>query len=172
MKPFPLKHFSEFVFSRRFSVRLGEHTISTAKDCEIIEEPDTCTEVENVPIESVITHERYNSTKKFNDIALIRLSRDIKISKKKKNIKTICLPTLESQNVENVEAGLLTIAGWGHTENNTQSTNDVLIQALVPYLPHENCVARFQEEKKTHKLIKSIIYETQICAGGVERVDS
>lgn len=136
-------------------------------------EPDTCTEVEDVPIESVKYHEHYDPSKKVHDIALIRLSHSVELSKSRINVKTICLPVTESQQIDHPDVGkMLTVAGWGHTENNTVATNDVLIQAQVPYLPYDSCVARFKEEKKNHPLIKSNIYETQICAGGVGRVDS
>lgn len=105
---------------------------------------------------------------------MIRLARSVVLTKQKKHINTVCLPVKESQQIDSplVEDKTLTIAGWGHTENNTVSTNDVLIYAHVPYLPHELCVARFAKEMKTHLELRVDIQETQMCAGGVDKVDS
>jgi secreted trypsin-like serine protease len=51
---------------------LGEHSISN----------QTETKVEDISIEEVVVHEGYNPSTKFNDIALIRLSRKIDLLEK------------------------------------------------------------------------------------------
>lgn len=105
---------------------------------------------------------------------MIRLSRDVEVSKNKLNIKTVCLPTKEFQQIDSLNSELkrLTVAGWGITEDNTDSMSDVLMSATLPYLPQESCVNEYEEKKKDHRLIKINIHETQMCAGGVDRTDS
>lgn len=132
-----------------------------------------CTTVEDILIESIKVHESYDATRKLNDIALLRLSLTVEFSKKRKNVRPICLPVTRFQQVDDPQIDkTLTVAGWGHTENNTESTNDVLLQALVPYISNDLCVSRFKEAELKHPLLKVSIYESQICAGGVDGVDS
>lgn len=94
-------------------VRLGEHTISNeGKDCKE-------TECADVPvdrnIEKITVHEDYdaNSKNQLNDIALVRMNRDVPSSH---YIQPICLPTQESLNSRNIIGHRLTVAGWGRTE--------------------------------------------------------
>lgn len=48
---------------------------------------------QDIDIELFIEHEKYNSQSKLNDIALIRLSRPVELSKERiRHIRTICLP--------------------------------------------------------------------------------
>lgn len=43
---------------------------------------------------------------------------------------------------------MMTIAGWGITENDVTSTSDVLMQAKVPYLTNDECTEKYTELKK------------------------
>ena len=75
------------------SVRLGEHDLSTEKDCEDKNTPDEiCAEkIQEYRFEELIPHKEYNRPGRFaNDIALIRLDRDIDF--RPDNVKPICLP--------------------------------------------------------------------------------
>lgn len=165
------ENFPIFIF--RISVRLGEHTISAKKDCVDIDNADSCTEVEDIKIESVVVHELFDSSAKVHDIALIRLSRPVEFSRKKLNIKPVCLPTKERQQVDGLRSELqnLTVAVWGVTER-SDLMSDVLMYATVLYLPHQSCVDLFNEKKKKHKLLRTSIQETHLCAGGAGMVDS
>lgn len=155
-------------------MRLGEHTISTIRDCADINLRETCSEVEDIPIESFKIHEGYDASTKVHDIALIRLSRNVELSRRKLHIKPICMPTKEFQRVDSVSMELqnLTVAGWGLTERNTASMSDVLMYGTIPYLPHETCVNQYENVKKRFVMVKANIHETQMCAGGAGTVDS
>ena len=73
-------------------VRVGEHNIKTTKDCDydngVIE--DCAEKHQDFLTEKVIFHPNYSNVTHHNDIALIRLSRDIDF--KPPNAKPICLP--------------------------------------------------------------------------------
>lgn len=164
----------DFSFSR-FSIRLGEHRISTIKDCNNANDPSTCSDFkfEDIRIDSIIVHEDYNSTAQGNDIALVRLSRDVEITKDRIHIRTICLPVDESQQIDNVDPKdkYLTIAGWGFTEF-VERMSDVLIKANVSYLPQDGCSTKYEEFNKLYPKLRVNILDSQMCAGGNERVDT
>lgn len=87
-------------------VRLGEHNVATEKDCEKKdpeddeddEEPFCLDPVQDIPIETKIKHKDFNTRSKINDIALLRLSKAVDFMRN--NVRTICLPTLASQQIE------------------------------------------------------------------------
>lgn len=60
----------------RVHVRLGEHNTKEHADCS--SELNICSVPEDFPVEDVITHPEYNTDTKHNDIALVRVNRDIK----------------------------------------------------------------------------------------------
>lgn len=159
----------------RFSVRLGEHRISSKIDCADPLDSETCSEARDIKVEDVIPHEKYNKSTRVNDIALIRLSEEVEVTKESRNfITTICLPVVNSQRVENIEEQYqnLTIAGWGSTEDIRKANSDVLMHAFVMYLNQDLCIARYNEMKKVHRLMKFNIHDTQMCAGGDDHVDT
>lgn len=68
--------------SCRFRVRLGEHDIYKAKDCE---NPNNCNDPPlDVEIEESIMHPNYEVNNKnfHNDIALLRLQRKVDMTRK------------------------------------------------------------------------------------------
>lgn len=154
--------------SFRFSVRLGEHTISTQQDCADVNDFDTCSEAEDIPIESFKVHEGYDPATKANDIALIRLTRPVAFSKELKHIKPVCLPVNEAQQIDNMdeEFHTLTIAGWGHSLNSDEPNSDVLVHAMVSYLPQDICEMEYAEKKEKNASSKINIQDTQMCAAG------
>lgn len=150
----------------RVSVRLGEHTISTAVDCD----SSTNCHVDNPPfqdieVEKSIVHEDYSSSQMINDIALIRLKREV-VFKKIRHIETICLPIYDFQRIDNILAAEnkvlnTTIAGWGFTEHNDRPS-DYLVKAHVPYIAHDDCVLKFNEIRQNSKSVTLIIQDTHL----------
>uniref|UniRef100_A0A8D8AEE8 Serine protease easter n=1 Tax=Culex pipiens TaxID=7175 RepID=A0A8D8AEE8_CULPI len=97
-------------------VRLGEHNTTNGEeqDCD---EYNNCADVPvEVGIEKVILHEKYDALEKgkYNDIALIRLDRDVGFST---YINPICLPLEDSVRQMNHTGMKVTAAGWGITES-------------------------------------------------------
>lgn len=118
-------------------------------------------------------HKDYRSAVEGDDIALIRLSRDVNLKQTKRHIETICLPVEESQNIDKLgEADkVLTIAGWGYTEYE-KKMSDVLMKAEVPYLNHSLCVAEYGRKVEKHSSLRIRIKDNQMCAGGAGRIDT
>lgn len=99
---------------RLTSVRLGEWDLENENDCD---EEDICSDpVRDIPIAESISHENYvpRSQGQLNDIALLRLARSVTYSDW---IKPICLPVSAQLKSKNFNGALLTVAGWGKTEN-------------------------------------------------------
>lgn len=118
-------------------------------------------------------HEDYSSSAEGDDIALIRLSRDVILSRKKRHIRTICLPVEESQNIDKLaeDVKMLIIAGWGYSEYE-KKMSDVLMKADVPYLNQSMCVAEYDRKMKKHSLLRIRINDNQMCAGGAGHIDT
>lgn len=95
----------------------------------------------------MIPHEDHNSYEKVNDIALLRLKKNV-IFKDLLNVATICLPVRVEQIIDNIAEEeqtrpLMTISGWGYTEKH-KSISDVLMHAAVPYLDQSVCKRKFK----------------------------
>lgn len=84
----------------RVAVRLGEHRISTLIDCL----GDDCSDpVQDIPIQTAQKHEQYDKRKKLHDIALLRLQTEAVFGS---SVKTICLPTSTSNQLDSIEPHL------------------------------------------------------------------
>ncbi|KAL1404035.1 hypothetical protein pipiens_005477 [Culex pipiens pipiens] len=141
-------------------VRLGEHTISNeGKDCQE-------TECADVPvdrnIEKITVHEDYdaNSKNQLNDIALVRMDRDVPSSH---YIQPICLPTQESLNSRNIIGHRLTAAGWGRTESGDPS--DTKLKVVLEITEPNGC-------NTVYKPAGIVISDRQLCAGGEKGKDT
>ncbi|XP_055641692.1 serine protease grass-like [Toxorhynchites rutilus septentrionalis] len=150
-------------------VRLGEHTISKEIDCNNytdssgVTELDCAEPVENILIDSYIIHPQYRRTFDGDDVGLIRLDRKVIF---KDHIQPICLPI--SSHLKDVLLPEYLVAGWGLTEN--QDKSDVLLKAKLPRVELQDC--RNKVDSALKKRQKITISEKQVCAGGVNLVDS
>lgn len=112
--------FSFFTYS--VGVRIGEHNVETAQDCDTHKdvttgnEYKTCADApQDIGIEDTIPHPRYNTTSFTNDIGLIRLSRRIDLNQAE-NVKAVCLPYDRKFMNYNFTNRFVTVTGWGATE--------------------------------------------------------
>ncbi|XP_058450602.1 serine protease easter-like [Malaya genurostris] len=78
-------------------VRLGEHSEATARDCNVLKDQKTgyelkdCTgPVLDIGIESIVSHPDFDQPMYTNDLALVRMAREVEYSD---YIRPICLPT-------------------------------------------------------------------------------
>lgn len=140
------------------SVRLGEYDTNTDPDCisdgynSVVCAPS----VVNVDIEKTIVHENYSPTNKhqLNDIALLRLSQDVKFTD---YIKPICLPT--SDNI----ASTLWVAGWGKTENRSES--NIKLKVSLPLSSRDKC-------ERVYGAHGINLRSSQVCAGSEKGKDT
>jgi hypothetical protein len=59
-------------------------------------------------------------------------------------------------------------SGWGQTGEKDRKTSNELLQAIVPYMPNEECQRRYTDGKKRVK-----INPAHLCAGGTtDNVDA
>lgn len=105
----------------------------------------------------------------MNDIALVRLSKNVELSRERREVRTICLPTEASEQIENLTgvSATLIIAGWGGTENTTdKKMNDNLMKANINYFPNENCTVSFADMRRKFKSFNAFVDDKQMCAVG------
>ncbi|KAF2901168.1 hypothetical protein ILUMI_05019 [Ignelater luminosus] len=149
-----LRSYAEFYLS---SVRLGEWRISTDRDCQESIIPECAEPVIDLNIEEKILHPNYTRRKGENDIALLRLEKNVKFSD---YIQPICLPVRESPD-PSLESEMYAV-GWGRTENYTQS--DYKLKVKLPIVTRAACNNRIRNS--------GTIGVDRICAGGERGKDS
>lgn len=151
---------------RRWSliaVRVGEWDLTSTTDCEKFVDEEICNDpTADISIQTKITHENYDpySTSLHNDIALLRLSRDVEYSR---SVQPICLPFINKFRVANFVNQTLSVAGWGQTESRSSSTRKLKVN--IDGTSNADC-------QKKYKIKNVEIHESQICAGGELGYDS
>ncbi|XP_045461314.1 CLIP domain-containing serine protease 2-like isoform X1 [Harmonia axyridis] len=142
------------------SVRLGEYNKDSDEDCTSNGFNTVCLPIPpiDVNIEEEIINEKYDPKDKNlkHDIALLRLETKVSYTD---YVRPICLPTLLEERKKTYNGMILTVAGWGQTEN--RSSSSVKLKVSIPVMKHSDCKALFSEARK-------VISDEQICAGGEE----
>nr|XP_029718822.1 serine protease easter-like [Aedes albopictus] len=143
------------------TVRLGEWDINTPIDCE---DQDYCADAPvDMDIERIIVHEDYKITgpyKYFNDIALIRFTRNVTFSP---FISPICLPIESAQQNLNLTGTKGTATGWGL--NDQETYGHVKQKVMLQIHDLQTCIDKYKSTRLTPK-------DTQLCAGGVPGQDT
>ncbi|KAG5896191.1 hypothetical protein JTB14_016965 [Gonioctena quinquepunctata] len=141
-------------------VRVGEHNILTRTDCEI--QPNgrrKCAgPVQDLAIEEIIPHPRFNATVIYNDIGLLRVSR---MNLNVENVRPVCLPIGDSRDAQ---FRFASVTGWGVTDSGQSSM--VLQKVELPIVSLEDCQNIYRSERKAY-----ITYRN-LCAGGRDNKDS
>ncbi|XP_044272428.1 phenoloxidase-activating factor 3-like [Tribolium madens] len=139
-------------------IRLGEYDIQTEKDCD--SRGQNCEPpVQDLLIDKIIIHSRYNPSTYSNDIGLIRLATPANFNYD--NVKPICLPHGNLLKA-NLVGKFLTVTGWGVTETGHKSM--ILSKVSIPIVPLKECQKLYGKFKPISK--------GQICAGGYKGRDS
>ncbi|KAK9509067.1 hypothetical protein O3M35_006466 [Rhynocoris fuscipes] len=108
----------------------------------------------DVNVERAIAHPQYSPTKYTDDIAVVRLERDVPLSK---NIQPICLPKLPELRQMDWTGKNLFIAGWGDTSFKGKASS-FLQKAQVPVVTNEEC-------RRAYNTKGADIISRQLCAG-------
>ncbi|KAF2881995.1 hypothetical protein ILUMI_24176 [Ignelater luminosus] len=119
-------------------VRLGEHNVKTAEDCE----GDTpglgyCSDPPvDVEIEEIINHKSFvhDDHKLYADIALLRLKKEVRYTD---FIKPICLPLSSEIRSKALSGNKVTVAGWGITLKTLY--NDEKLKLEVTTISNHEC---------------------------------
>ncbi|CAL8101307.1 unnamed protein product [Orchesella dallaii] len=93
-------------------------------------------------------HERYNNLTLVNDIALIKLSRNLTLTRA---VSPIPLP---ASNFPANVTGNGTVAGWGTTSSGGTSTNRYVLKVTVPIVSNQICSRSYTG-----------LTDSQLCAG-------
>lgn len=140
-------------------VRLGEYDTTTEIDCITLDGEQICADPPiDVPVEEKLAHPEYNEKSMLNDIALLRLDRDIQ---RTDFIQPVCLP---ASNFKNSLAGDVNfVTGFGRT---LQGSRSAIKQKLgIKVYDQERCRTKFATKKAE-------ITPKQLCAGGDFAKDS
>ncbi|RWS24007.1 plasminogen activator sPA-like protein [Leptotrombidium deliense] len=125
-----------------FRIVLGAHNLKASTGYEVI-----------ATASKIIAHERYDSRRMSNDIALIRLSKPLDLSGKSgAPINAICLP--EKKEVTLAEGESLLVSGWGRLSEGGAAADKLQVVG-VGYISNNNC-NRYYPNK---------IYDGMLCAG-------
>jgi len=144
-------------------VRVGEYDLSKDEDCFPGSTTDCAEPVQDFTDFEVIPHPEYNRPERYqNDIALIKLSRDVEIND---FVEPICLPFSTEFNKEPKTQQMVDVAGWGAIDKFARKFPVVLQFVQVPIADQEHCNTLFKRQRVT-------VGEDQICAGGVKGKDS
>lgn len=141
-------------------VRLGEYDTTTDIDCITLDDEQICADPPiDVPVEEKTTHPEYNEKSMLNDIALLRLDRDILYTD---FIQPVCLPQnslFKSSSAGDVDF----VTGFGRT---LQGSRSAIKQKLgIKIYDQERCRTKFATKKAE-------ITSNQLCAGGDFAKDS
>lgn len=140
-------------------VRLGEWDLNNDNDCL----DGDCADVPvNMGVEKVIVHENYdpNNKAQYNDIALIRFTRDVHTSS---FISPVCLPIDNVHRTRNNVGTKGWAAGWGRTE--TASASNFKLKVELEIQDPTSC-------SNIYRPSGIVLRDTQICAGGVRGQDT
>lgn len=138
-----------------FQVRLGEHDLGSTRDCNPNDASDCAPPVQDVAIDYIVRHQRQDKRARNNNIALIRLAREVIFDD---HIQPICLPvtpTLREQKLPRY-----TVIGFGTTDFLEGGRSNVLLKAMVPAVSRADCQKVFGAA--------FTLDETHLCAGTVE----
>ncbi|KAJ8672960.1 hypothetical protein QAD02_004221 [Eretmocerus hayati] len=126
-------------------VRLGEYDLTSDKDGA---------HPIDVRIQKKIIHPRFNPRQLENDIAILKLDKEVKFTDE---IHPICLPSANDFRTEDIEGTNPFVAGWGLTQFQG-SASAVLRETQVPVVDTATC-------RKSYEQKNMMIDDRVICAG-------
>lgn len=136
-----------------FIIILGEHTRHQDKDCNIVGGHSECAPpIRRYGIECFIRHQSYDPEKYLNDIALIRMDRDVQFEI---HIQPICLSVTNALKKFHPERYIMT--GWGRTSANGTSSKE-LLKGIVTSADQSKC-------QKWTNSVGGVLDDRQLCVG-------
>lgn len=124
-------------------VRLAEHSLQDEYDNQI-----------DFEIEQSFRHPQYKFKSAYNDIALIKLDQDVRLSKL---IRPACLWTGSDFNVSSVIA-----TGFGLNDT-VGDKADILQKVMLDFLDRDQCVEKYGKQKK----FAQGVLDSQLCIGSL-----
>jgi len=147
---------------------LGAWDVITDPDCSVGNKCDN-PRVQRREVENVIVHHGYDKSRNINDIALIKMTRDVQLNR---FVQLACLPLPEydlQSFYHNPVGQTATVTGWGESGRSYESQDALPLEVLygvstvrlqkgrIQIQPRENC-------NKAYK--KNSVTTSHLCAGG------
>lgn len=129
-------------------VRLGDHNIRSNADDKNVQE---------IPVETIIFNPSFRPPMKYNDIALVKLSRDVNFTP---FVRPACLHT--SSKV--LSGAKVNAIGWGKV-NFGELSADTLHKVYLDIFSYEDC-RKMYDNVSPRALKRGIDDDTMVCAGG------
>lgn len=133
-----------------FFIRLGGHDIKVEGDW--------------YDVSAVLPHENYRVWRRYNDIALFRLSKDIDFTNPK--VRPICMPTEDMDKTDYV-GETVRLVGWGTTSFQGPIANN-LMEVDVKVVSNEECNKNYSSIEGSTFAYPDGINHNFICAGEPE----
>lgn len=124
---------------------------------------DSKQEINDYIVEAFITHERYDPVTKQNDIALIRLEKEVRIDDRNVLIRPACLWQGSKLEVDKAIA-----TGYGATRSGGEMSID-LMKVRLDILDNDVCVKYFvDDDDEDYRDGSVVITNSQLCIGSYE----
>lgn len=137
---------------RTMMVRLGEWDIVSQNDCV----DGHCSDKPiDYDVDTFVQHEDYTSQPTHNDIALVKLARQVKFTE---FITPVCLPLTDALKRKSEAGRMFTIVGWGTTETGVEEpgyyASRFKLEVDMPGLDWDTCYRRNPR-----------LWDSELCAG-------
>ncbi|XP_065089948.1 CLIP domain-containing serine protease B4-like isoform X2 [Ochlerotatus camptorhynchus] len=137
---------------RELMVRLGEWDIASENDCV----DGHCSDKPiDYDVDTFLQHEDYTSNPTHNDIALVKLARQVKFTE---FVSPVCLPVTEVLKSKSEAGRMFTIVGWGTTEVGIEEpgyyASRFKLEVDMPGVDWDTCYKRNPR-----------LWDSELCAG-------
>lgn len=145
----------QFVLTAAHCARPGRHVLTRIRlgGSMRLSQPA----LEEVGIAETIVHPEYRPPAKYNDVALVRLSRPVRLSR---GIVPACLA--DAKTIQAARRGIAT--GWGHTEQGGRPS-DVLMKVALTIVPNEECGPHYSKVQSVKRHLPRGVIPSMMCAG-------
>lgn len=130
-----------------FSVKVGAHDLKVSGTF--------------YDVAAVMPHENYRAWRRYNDIAIFKLTQDLDFSDPA--VRPVCMPTEDMDKNDYVDE-LVTLVGWGTTAFQGDIAKN-LMEVEVPVVSNEECNANYSSIEGSTLAYPDGINHNFICAG-------
>jgi len=129
-----------------YSVRVGEHDLDSTSDGA---------QPQDIVIASKTAHENWNTKPIQNDIAILKLSRKVRLTDQ---VQPVCLPKDPKIANANFVGQKPWVVGWGTTSFNGKTSN-VLLEVQIPVVSTTDCKSAYSSFQQL------VVDDRTLCAG-------